>query len=303
MKSELGLESIAKHITDSLIKELNRVGIMYRIFFRIKTENSIRKKIEVKKYRENGEKITDLIGIRITLYFHDDVDLMYNYLKNKSNFNHESIDDFSIEEFKPTRCNLTFDFKDDDNREVQLILDNDFDVIATTYEIQLRTVLSEGWHEVEHDLRYKCKEDWNGHNDLNRNLNGIFATLETSEFSMLQLFSELSHRHYKNDNIQGLIKAQFRNRLNGDLINQELENYINSDKEILKQFHRIPRVDLMNTLLDSKFALPLTINNFIYVCNHLFVKDKFVKTLAGEFINEELKLMFKASLSQVTAEL
>ena len=32
---------------------------------------------------------------------------------------------------------------------------NEFDaaLIDNTYEIQLRTVLSEGWHEVEHDLR------------------------------------------------------------------------------------------------------------------------------------------------------
>lgn len=302
MKSELGLEPIAKHITDALIKELNRVGIMYRIFFRVKTENSMKKKIEAKKYRENGDKITDLVGIRITLYFNDDVDVVYNYLKNKTNFNHESTDVFSIEEFKPTRCNLTFDFNEDDGREVLMILDKDIDVIGTTYEIQLRTVLSEGWHEVEHDLRYKCKEDWDGHNDLNRNLNGIFATLETSEFSMLQLFNELSHRHYKNDNIQGLVKSQFRIRLNGDLMNQEMEEYINSDKEVLKKFHRISRVELMNTLLNSQFAIPLTINNFIYACNHLYIKDEFIKGQAGDFINEELKIMFKPSLKTVSIE-
>ncbi|MBK7959276.1 MAG: hypothetical protein IPK03_14995 [Bacteroidetes bacterium] len=28
-------------------------------------------------------------------------------------------------------------------------------LVDSTFEVQLRTILSEGWHEIDHDLRYK----------------------------------------------------------------------------------------------------------------------------------------------------
>lgn len=71
------------------------------------------------------------------------------------------------------------------------------DLIDNTYEVQIRTILSEGWHEVEHDLRYKCKEEWNEFKEESRLLNGIYATLESSEWSMLTLFDRLSYSQYK----------------------------------------------------------------------------------------------------------
>lgn len=71
------------------------------------------------------------------------------------------------------------------------------DLIDETYEIQIRTILSEGWHEVEHDLRYKCKEEWNNFQEESRLLNGIYATLESSEWAMLTLFEKLSYSQYK----------------------------------------------------------------------------------------------------------
>ena len=45
--------------------------------------------------------------------------------------------------------------------------------IEPTFKIQIRTVFSEGWHEVEHDLRYKCKDDWEGCELYSHTLNGI----------------------------------------------------------------------------------------------------------------------------------
>ena len=293
MKSELGLDSIARHISDSISSDLNRAGIMYRLFYRVKSGKSIEQKIIAKDYKKLGNKITDLIGIRITLYFQDDVNIVYNYLKNKSNFDHHSTDNPSINLFQPIRCNLTFNFLEADKLEVQTIIDDEADLIDTKYEIQLRTVLSEGWHEVEHDLRYKCKEDWAGHEDLERNLNGIYATLETSEFSMLELFNNLSHRHYKKNNIEGLIKTQFRIRLSEGELSDSIETYINQNKEVIKKFHRINRSNLIQIILKSKYTMPLTKDNFILICNHLFIKDKELAKLGNKFIRDEIKLAFK----------
>ena len=97
------------------------------------------------------------------------------------------------------------------------------DLIDNTYEVQIRTILSEGWHEVEHDLRYKCKEEWNEFKEESRLLNGIYATLESSEWSMLTLFDRLSYSQYKNKVL--LIKVCQKNFVNICQTIIKLQNY------------------------------------------------------------------------------
>ncbi|WP_202796549.1 hypothetical protein, partial [Thermophagus xiamenensis] len=64
-------------------------------------------------------------------------------------------------------------------------------MIDNTFEVQLRTILSEGWHEVDHSLRYKCKDDWKDYPDQERLLNGIYAALETNDSTLKSLFREI----------------------------------------------------------------------------------------------------------------
>jgi ppGpp synthetase/RelA/SpoT-type nucleotidyltranferase len=290
MRDILGLETITNKLEKSIKSELDKIGIMFRIFSRVKSKDSLLNKIDKKDYRKKNKKITDIIGIRITLYFKDDVDLVYGILKGKSNFDHESTDQLSINEFKPIRCNLTFNLNGNFLNEAKTIIADDLDVVDTKYEIQIRTVLSEGWHEVEHDLRYKCKEDWNGHDDLNRNLNGIFATLETSEFSMLQMFENLSYRHYKDNNIEPLIKTKFRLRLKTEVLNEDIKSLLVSDKILLKKIYRVDRTKLLSKFLDSKIRIPLTIDNFILLINYFEVKDDRIRKFESDFVKGEFEL-------------
>lgn len=290
MRDVLGLETITNRLEKSIKADLDKSGLMYRLFSRVKSTESIKNKIEKKEYRKHNKKITDIIGIRITLYFKDDVDLVYSILKHKQNFDHESTDPHSIDEFKPIRCNLTFNLEGDFFKEAKTIIAEDIDVVDTKYEIQIRTVLSEGWHEVEHDLRYKCKEDWNGHDDLNRNLNGIFATLETSEFSMLQMFNNLSYRHYKESNIEPLIKTKFRIRLKSEKLNSELKSLLIADKELLKKIFRVDRIKFLSAFLNSKIVIPLTIDNLVLLVNHFEINDSRVREFESEFVKGEFDL-------------
>jgi putative GTP pyrophosphokinase len=290
MRDTLGFENITKKIENSLIQELNKCGLMYRMFSRVKTPESILNKVLKKEYKKNGKKITDIIGIRITLYFQDDVDLVHKILKDKNNFDHESTDSFSIDEFKPIRCNLTFNLQEEFIKEAKIIISPDFDIIDTKYEIQIRTVLSEGWHEVEHDLRYKCKDDWNGHDDLNRNLNGIFATLETSEFSMLQMLNNLAHRHYKAKNINALFKIKFRIKFKDNILNPKIKELLLTDNELLKKIYKIDRIKFLSKFYSSKITLPLTMDNFIFLLNFIEVKDDRIHAMASEFVKSELEL-------------
>lgn len=59
--------------------------MLYRLFGRVKTPDSLKNKLELnpQKYQpdEGGKKIQDVIGLRITLYFTDDVDIAIEILK------------------------------------------------------------------------------------------------------------------------------------------------------------------------------------------------------------------------------
>ena len=78
-----------------------------------------------------------------------------------------------------------------------------------TFEVQIRTTFSEGWHEVDHEVRYKHKEAWEQHYEFSRELNGIYATLEVCDRSMVNLLERLAYRNYKNMEIEAMVRHKF----------------------------------------------------------------------------------------------
>ena len=64
-------ESITESIREELAQALNRCGLMYRMFYRVKTLSSIQHKMAFKgdKYKSGESKMQDIIGFRIVLYF------------------------------------------------------------------------------------------------------------------------------------------------------------------------------------------------------------------------------------------
>lgn len=57
------LLNISEKLTSEISDSLTRSGLMYRIFSRVKTESSLKHKIEVKYADQKGKvKIQDMIG-------------------------------------------------------------------------------------------------------------------------------------------------------------------------------------------------------------------------------------------------
>lgn len=267
------LERITKKIVEQIEDDLNRVGLFYRIFSRVKTTESIKNKISRKgeDYYEKGNKlIRDIIGVRIIFYFSDDVEVIYERLKKKFAFVEETVDRNEETKFAPTRINIILKVPEGDQKEFNDIA-NHF-LVDSTFEIQLRTILSEGWHEIDHDLRYKCQKDWIDNSDLARNFNGILAALESNEYATLRLFDQLSHRHYKFKDINAMIRTKFRLRFSTTEISDELKPLINDG--VLKQIFKTERVDLINYILKRNIITPLTLDNVIYIINFGFINDR-----------------------------
>ena len=64
-----------------LIEErLKQCGMYYRLFSRIKTSASLARKYQIKEYSES-KKIQDLIGLRIDVYFEDDLSICQDFLE------------------------------------------------------------------------------------------------------------------------------------------------------------------------------------------------------------------------------
>ncbi len=301
------LQFIVNDIKAEIEKPLQRSGIYYRIFARQKSDASIKKKMEEKAdvYRADGKKMQDLIGLRIIVYFREDVELIHDYFKNHfpnyletSDTNediakaesHDSILGVLRDKvFMPTRLNLIIRMDEYCSKNLSEGLyaeDINTSLIDNTYELQLRSVLSEGWHEVEHDLRYKTRNDewWTHCETESRMLNGIYATLETSERAMEQVFSSIAYKNYKSKDWSAMIRNHFKIRITGQM-SDGLRQMFNDNIRLSKAVFRFRRDVLIGKLMKLNTTYPLTIDNVIYLISRM--SDSIDPIIKNEIIGME----------------
>lgn len=292
--TDRSLTRFAREISSLIEDPLIRVGIFYRIYFRCKTEKSLERKLNLTlpngemKYDGEIKYLRDLIGIRINVYFADDLELLTTFFRNKfkANFVEETIDQNTTTEFKPTRVNLIFRLLSPYDKEfTDLISDKRID---NTFELQLRTVFSEGWHEIEHDLRYKTPDDWAMYPELVRTFNGFLAGLETSEWSIIQLFERLSYSHYKSNSLSAMIRTKFRLRFEDSLLDSALSKIINDDDHLLRELFKIDRNGVIEKLLSySGIYLLSKVSSFIFFVNHFFIKNTSLNKITPAILLED----------------
>ncbi|ELA9876737.1 RelA/SpoT domain-containing protein [Vibrio parahaemolyticus] len=278
---------IEKAIVGDITDTLNRIGIMYRIFSRAKDIRSLTKKIHSKpKYLQGRAKIQDLIGIRIVLYFPDDIELVHKamsatYVERRKD---ASIDDLDDNTFKPVRYNLVYELPSESHYELDC---ENSHCVDDTFELQIRTVLSEGWHEVEHDLRYKFQDDWRQSSTESRKLNGVYASLETNEWTMIRILEEVAYKHYKQKNWEAMLRQKLRLRIQDFELGEDINQLFHSDIELAKKFFRVDREELISELYNKGFDYPLTLKNLVWFANTIFVRNE---TILGstpeEFVEE-----------------
>lgn len=261
------LTELCEHLKDAVQEILNSGGLYFRIFSRVKKSDSIARKIQKGRYGtdENPKKIQDLVGLRVVLYYYDDLSICREILENTFQLiDGWSRSNYSANEFKATKINGVFRFPEEYfklyKRELWTL------PIDTTFEIQFRTVFFEGWHEIEHDMRYKSlltdDEFWKGSEELSRVLNCILANLELSDWSLVQLFDQLSYNHYKNSNWELMLKSKYRIRMDEtSTLDARIKNIFDRDKYVAKQFFKAERKSLVKELL--KLDNPHTDYNLI----------------------------------------
>lgn len=280
-------DTLRSDVEDLISSKLNNLGIMFRLFARNKDTQSLNKKLENTKYGIT-HKIQDALGVRIALYFNDDIELVHAIL-NEIFIEREkdhSIDIMTAAEFSAVRYNIIYELP------INLLYgERNFpaasNFIDSTFELQIRSILSEGWHEVEHDLRYKAKQDWEGNDVESRKLNGIYATLETSEWTMIKIFDELAYKHYKNKNWNSMLRQKFRLRLTAQELHPDIISHFDANLHVAKEIFRIPRKTLLNKMSEKDYTLPLNVNNLVYFSNLFFIKDQALNLITPNIFSEE----------------
>ena len=261
------------------------------------------------EYRAKGTKMQDLIGIRVVFYFQDDVRIFHNKMKsmegydpkNESNSTKEleelsefirSMDEDVVKKnllkllpfhdkiFMPERLNVVMAMDKFEQEIVKMELesqrDYDSSLIDYTYEVQLRTVLSEGWHEVEHDLRYKTKDEswWNYCGEESRMLNGLYASIETNEDALSRMIDEITYKNFQNHSWDAMIRFHFRRRTSGAKLSDKVCGILDDDERLAKSLLHISREDVVHGLWEIGPVHPISTDFLFFLINRKFFREK-----------------------------
>lgn len=126
------------------------------------------------------------------------------------------------------------------------------------------------------------------HGDLDRSFNGMMATLETCDWAMLQLFDELSLRHYRSDNWMAMLRFKLRLRMHEDPLPDNLQGLLEADKELARRLFRVDRALVLQRFARSGIALPSTCANWLSILNQVSVKDSRILALVPASVAERL---------------
>lgn len=158
--------------------------------------------------------------------------------------------------------------------------------IDSTFEIQIRTTLSEGWHEIEHNMRYKCKSEWTSLEEESRTLNCIHATLENSDRTLFKLFEEIAYQHYKSKNWTGMLRNKFRLHFTTDPLSPSIAELFDNDKHLAKQFYKAERNQVINEIIKRNLRMEISFDNIIYLCNYLYTRNEDIFRLTPDNLLE-----------------
>ena len=291
---------------------LEQCGLYYRCFSRIKTASSMAHKFALKDYGAENKKLQDLVGVRINLYFDDDVEICQNIVENTFDVIGWSTSERSEEEFKPTKLNGVCRLPEYLRSEIST---ETWDMyIDDTFEIQIKTMFFEGWHEIEHEMRYKYKMDegfddnrsslWDGQEKDARMMNSIIANLELCDWSIVQIFDNLARDQYIKKNWENAIRSKYRLKITQDKIKPEVRAYFDEHPEVVEKFWAVSKQQLVNILLNKKYQKVLSPNRVIYLINKEVVNDEFISAQLdreqfGRVLNKEIKQEIRPLVSDL----
>ena len=294
LKQKVTQITVPDSVQDDMIEiiegPLNRCGIYHRIFYRVKGEESIVSKLtNVTKNYNEYHKMQDLIGIRIVLYYVDDIKICKDLIEREFPECEWAVSSQTTSEFKSMKTNGVMSLP---KYIADRISPQTWELpIDKTFEVQIRTMAFEGWHEIEHDMRYKYTKMWEHDESKHyaRKLNSVLATLELCDDSIISMLEEMGHTYYKEKDWNSMIRCHYHLKTTQDEIHPELQEILDEDMSIGKFIYKLERADFIMTLMDCYKDIELSINSIIGIINENFLHNKDVSDVVNRlgFLREK----------------
>ncbi len=267
--------------------KLKKAGFYYRISSRIKTADSILEKMNRRKYGVKGSiyenrKLQDLIGLRIILYYEDDISIVRGLLDTLFSEPGEwETTEITDSEFHAMKINGVFKIPE----YLRNMISNPElgDYVDSTLEIQIRTNAFEGWHEIEHDLQYKGSAFGDANASLSRRMNSILATLELCDDSLVKLLEDLGHQHYKDKKWEDMIRCHYRIKFSAEPLIPEIKKCFDENTELAKSVFKFERAKVMEALWNRNADVTkrYTVSDIVKVINEIGLRnDKLFEAFA-----------------------
>ena len=135
---------------------------------------------------------------------------------------------------------------------------------------------------MEHDLRYKCKEDWAGCEPSSRALNGVIATLETAEWNMKAIFGEMARDNFRHSNFTAMLRNKFHLRFEPGPLSDSLNTYLAENRHLAEAALNADRLIVIYTLLTHKADFKLTYDNLFFLINRIEMMDSGLMAIEPE---------------------
>ncbi|MEH2456580.1 GTP pyrophosphokinase [Nostoc sp.] len=231
------LETKVKELLNALL-EPNQANI-HTIVSRIKSKDSLSKKIERKNKYFFLRDITDIVGFRVITLYSNTVDEVAKIIESEFKIDKQNSLDkrkaLEIDKFGYLSLHYVASLSD-----IRGQLPENSSVSNFRFEIQIRSILQHTWAEIEHDLGYKSKNS--PPQPIQRRFYRLAGLLEVAD-------EEFKHLRNAIDDYKGQVE---------DSINKNNLNNVRIDIESIKEFiQREPLVKEISKTISTKINVRL----------------------------------------------
>ena len=215
-------EGLTKTVCDTLEKLIKDKNIdCLSVTGRTKSLESLAEKLQRKEYVNPVEEITDLSGVRVTVYIESDVEKI-SKLVRKSFHVHPDKSLDKVSELGVDRMGYRSVHFVCDLGKKRTCLPEYAHYAGLVFEVQIRTLLQHAWAEIEHDRNYKLSGVLPA--PLERRLHVAAGALEMVDRELNSIANEIDG--YKEEVARKAAKGQLQIGINTTSLNEYLKkNY------------------------------------------------------------------------------
>lgn len=229
---------------------------------RIKSEETLRKKIMYKHKYHRIEDITDVVACRLITLFESDLDLIVKLL----------FENFDVVEFLDKRQKQQDDHVGFGYNSIHMIVRFTKERCALVeyapyrdicFEIQLRTALQHAWAEVEHGLGYK--NEYEIPSEIRRRLNRLSASLELLDEEFVRINEDIQAYNQSLEREEKVLKT--------DINRHSLETYALHCPNLKKLVNELADMHALTVYEDPQMISELRIVRRFHYLGYLYIHE------------------------------